>query len=126
MTVSAYARKTLLSANNGRFTFEVKTDDIDELGTIFSNISMRFDSFIGALRYRNELYANDITYMKKMLEDLKSEFSEYLREVRNDRKFIKKKGIQYLEGQIDRVLGLYEPDRKNNMKGDVDIDDSDM
>ena len=102
--VASYLRKLLLTANSGQFNFEIKTDDIKEVGEILSEFNQRHEWFIGSLRYRNELYDSDIRRLENLLEEVNASVKELIKTSKNDRKHIRKQGIKYLNAQIDKVL----------------------
>lgn len=105
-TISAFLRKLLLNANSGKFTFEIKTDDLNDLRLLFSEFNAKIEGIIGALRYRSELYASDIATMKRLLEEVNVNVKKNLATTMTDRKYIRKKGIKYLHEQIDKILSV--------------------
>jgi hypothetical protein len=111
-TISSFLRKLLLNANSGKFTFEVKVDDLNELRTAFSEFNARIEGIIGALRYRSELYHSDIALMRSLLEEININVKKCMSKTMTDRKYIRKKGIDYLHEQIDKILSI----KKNNEK----------
>lgn len=104
LPVSAFIRKTLLRANNGKFIFEVKTDDLEDIRRELSEFNLRMEGIIGALSYRSELYQSDITNMRRLLDEANENIKKSLSMAMTDRKYVRKKGVQHLEKQIDKLL----------------------
>lgn len=103
-SMAGFLRKILLTANNGKFVFDIKTDDIDDLRKHLGEFNMRIEGIIGALRYRSELYASDIANMKRLLDEVNENIKKSLSIVMTDRKYVRKKGIQHLQSQINKLL----------------------
>ena len=106
MSISAFLRKTILTANNGRFTFEVKTDDLLDVNKSLSEFNMRIMGIIGALRFRTELYKKDIEKMEELLEEVNENVKKQTDMAKKDRNYVRKKGIDYLKEQINKVVSV--------------------
>lgn len=109
-SMAGFLRKILLTANNGKFVFDIKTDDIDDLRRHLGEFNMRIDGIIGALRYRSELYASDIANMKRLLNEVNENIKKSLSVVMTDRKYVRKKGVQHLQIQINKLLETMNKD----------------
>lgn len=106
--LATFLRKLLLTTNSGKFTFEIQTDDIEELGEILSSFNQRIDWFIGSLQYRSELYSADILRLEKLLSEANNLIQEQVKVSAKDRKYIRKQGIKHLNSQIDKILASEE------------------
>ena len=51
-TMSAFLRRLVLSTNTGKFTFDIKVDDLSEVRNALTDFNLRMGGIIGALRYR--------------------------------------------------------------------------
>ena len=112
LSVASFVRKLLL-APNSKYTFDVKTDDLDDIRKSLSDFNLRMDGIIGALRYRSELYGSDIMNMKRLMDEVNESVKKSLVTVMTDRKYVKKKGVQHLQNQINKLLEKTENQYNN-------------
>lgn len=104
MSLSTYARNTLLKAGNGRYEFTIEDGDLSQVADAITEFNQRLSGTIGALSYRSELCPSDIQNLEKQTEEVKDILKACLKEIRNDRKAIRKQGEQHLKAKMDEII----------------------
>lgn len=102
--MSAYMRNVLINRDASRYVFEVNTDDLDELNETVAEINMHVDAFIGALRFRSDIFPADISNMENLITQTNEAVSELSKEIYKNRENIRKDAKKYLHGRINRVV----------------------
>lgn len=113
MSLSTYTRNTLLKAGNGRCNFVIEDGDLSQVANAMTEFNRRLSCIIGALSSRPELFSSDIQPLKEQTKEVIVMLKDCLREIRNDRKFIRKQGEQHLKAKMDEII------RPENFQQDV-------
>ena len=119
-SLSSYIRDTLLSLGNNRFIFQINTNDLDEMNTTISEINMHINGFLGAMRFRDDIFPTDIERIKRYLEQINSTVEDTYRELQRNRNQIRQQGRKYLEKQINTILNKNKEQKRKgrvNAKG---------
>lgn len=101
-SISAYCRKTVLTALLGAYHFEIADGDLKDVSKELSEFNLRLQGVLGALSYQSQLYKNNIIQIEKMLRETNEAVLACYQTILSDRKYIRKKGIQNLKRQIEK------------------------
>lgn len=104
MSVSTYFRNFILDKASGKYIFEIKTDDITELNETMAEINMHIDGFIGALRFRNDIYQADIDRLVDLLAKVNEAVTTLSKDVYNNREITRKNAKKDLKARIKKVV----------------------
>ena len=104
MPLSKYVRETLANATGGRYILEIKTDDLDELNEAISEINMHVDGFIGALRFRSDIFPADIERLEGLIRETNELVSNLSKEIYNNRENIRKEGKREIRNRIKNII----------------------
>jgi hypothetical protein len=110
--LSSYIRSTLLTVGNNKYIFEIKDDDLQELNEEIAEINMHITGFIAAMRYKTDIYEQDIVYIKEQLNVLNEKVETLYREINRNRYSIRQQGRRYLEKQINGLIEETIKDKK--------------
>jgi predicted DNA binding CopG/RHH family protein len=102
--MSTYMRNVLINRDASKYVFEVDTDDLRELNETIAEINMHVDAFIGALRFRNDIFPADIENMERLITQTNDAVSALSSEIFKNRENIRKDAKKYLHNRIDRVV----------------------
>ena len=101
-SISAYCRKTVLTALLGAYHFEIADGDLQDVSKALSEFNLRLQGILGALSHQSQLYKNNIIQIEKLLRETNEAVLACYRTILSDRKYIRKKGIQNLKEQIEK------------------------
>ena len=101
-SISAYCRKTVLTALLGTYHFEIADGDLKDISRELSEFNLRLQGILGALSHQSQLYRNNIVQIEKLLRETNEAILACYRTILSDRKYIRKKGIQNLKRQIEK------------------------
>lgn len=104
MSLSTYTRNTLLKAGNGRYEFTIEDGDLTQVAEAMTEFNQRLSGFIEAFHYRSEFCPSDIQNLEKLTEEIKETIKACLKEIRNDRKAIRKQGELHLKAKMDKII----------------------
>ena len=102
--MSTYMRNVLINRDASRYVFEVNTEDLDELNETVAEINMHVDAFIGALRFRSDIFPADIENMERLITQTNDAVSELSKEIYKNRENIRKDAKKHLHNRINRVV----------------------
>ena len=102
--MSTYMRNTLVNRDASKYVFEVKTDDLNELNETMAEINMHVDAFIGALRFRNDIFPADIENLERLINQTNDAVSSLSSEIYKNREHIRKDAKKHLHNRIDKVV----------------------
>ena len=102
ISISAYCRKTVLTALLGTYHFEIADGDLKDVSKELSEFNLRLQGILGALSHQSQLYKNNIIQIEKMLRETNEAVLACYHTILSDRKYIRKKGIQNLKRQIEK------------------------
>lgn len=102
ISISAYCRKTVLTALLGTYHFEIADGDLKDVSRELSEFNLRLQGILGALSHQSQLYKNNIIQIEKMLWETNDAVLACYHTILSDRKYIRKKGIQNLKRQIEK------------------------
>ena len=102
ISISAYCRKTVLTALLGTYHFEIADGDLKDVSRELSEFNLRLQGILGALSHQSQLYKNNIIQIEKMLRETNDAVLACYHTILSDRKYIRKKGIQNLKRQIEK------------------------
>lgn len=103
MSVNSYIRRALLSAGAGKYVFNISTDDLKELNESIADIAMHVSGFIGALRFREDIYAADVERIEGLLDELNDGVQKLNKQILENRYSIRQQGRRTLEKQLKAV-----------------------
>lgn len=104
VSISTYFRNYILDKASGKYIFEIKTDDITELNETMAEINMHIDGFIGALRFRNDIYQADIERLEGLLAKANEAVTTLSKDVYNNREITRKNAKKDLKARIKKVV----------------------
>lgn len=104
LSTSNYIRRTLLLAANGRYSWEISMGDLRELTAALHEYNIRMQGLIGALRYRTDLYAEDIQHFMELAKDTNKTVMAAYQKILSDRKSVKKRMEKHLKEQLNEKL----------------------
>ena len=102
--MSTYIRNTMVNRDASKYVFEVNTDDLDELNETMAEINMYVNGFIGALRFRNDIFPADIEAMEKHIAQANDAITALSQEIYKNRENIRKDAKKYLHNRINKVV----------------------
>lgn len=102
ISISAYCRKTVLTALLGTYHFEIADGDLKDVSRELSEFNLQLQGILGALSHQSQLYKNNIIQIEKMLRETNEAVLACYHTILSDRKYIRKKGIQNLKRQIEK------------------------
>lgn len=104
MSLSTYARNTLLGAGTGGYRFEIQDGDISQVGEILHECYDRITGYINALQYRSKFSQTDLNYIRELLTETRNDVKSCMHEIRNDRKAIRRSGEKHLKEHMDKLI----------------------
>ena len=104
MSISTYFRNFILDKASGKYIFEIKTDDITELNETMAEINMHIDGFIGALRFRNDIYQADIDRLAQLLESANEQISTVSKQIYDNREITRKNAKKDLKARMKKIV----------------------
>lgn len=102
--MSTYMRNVLVNRDASKYVFDVNTDDLRELNETMAEINMHVDAFIGALRFRNDIFPADIEALERLINQTNDAVSALSTEIYKNRENIRKDAKKYLHNRIDKVV----------------------
>lgn len=112
ISISAYCRKTVLTALLGTYHFEIADGDLKDVSRELSEFNLRLQGILGALSHQSQLYKNNIIQIEKMLRETNDAVLACYHTILSDRKYIRKKGIQKLKNEVLTLSEQREAVRK--------------
>lgn len=104
MSVSTYIRNTLLNAGNFQYNWEIYQGDLTEVAEALNEYNRRMHGIIAAFSYRSEIYRIDLQNIEKLAAELNETVKQCLKEIRNNRKAIRKQGEAFVKEKVSQYV----------------------
>jgi hypothetical protein len=102
--LSAFSRYVLLSMSGGRVSFPITTDDLNDLNENVAEINMHIKGVIGGMRFRDDIYKDDIERLENLLEQVNDQVTKLNKHVYDNRYSIRKQGVRALERRLNQLF----------------------
>lgn len=117
MSVSTYIRNTLLNAGNNRYNWEISQGDLSEVAEALTEYNRRMHGIVAAFSYRTEFFKTDLQNIEKLAAELNETVKQCLREIRNNRKYIRKQGEAFVRETVAQYVKPALPPEDSDLIG---------